>query len=162
MEAGDWVRACPPTRGHPSCPAPTPCYPDPPPAQPHPPMLSQLVPSWPPWGSDHSQGSASHPERGRAWGNTFLIVSLPFMGCQGAQAIAAPSPHRPFPLHSLCLFSFPPRPPSRTPTRCPTDALQMGPRQPPAWGPAPSCPGFPAAWPAGPSERGPSSKCWRS
>lgn len=49
---------------------------------------------------------------GRAEGNTFLIVSLPFMGCQGAEA-AAP---RPFPLRSLCLFSFPPRPPLRTPT----------------------------------------------
>lgn len=53
------------------------------------------------------------PPRGeRAEGNTFLIVSLPFMGCQGAEA-AAP---RPFPLRSLCLFSFPPRPPLRTPT----------------------------------------------
>ena len=52
------------------------------------------------------------PRGGRAEGNTFLIVSLPFMGCQGAEA-AAP---RPFPLCSLCLFSFPPRPPLRTPT----------------------------------------------
>lgn len=52
------------------------------------------------------------PCGGQAEGNTFLIVSLPFMGCQGAEA-AAP---RPFPLAHLCLFSFPPWPPSRTPT----------------------------------------------
>lgn len=64
---------------------------------------------WPLLGSGHSQGSASHPHAGAGRGKHIPhCVSLPFMGCQGAEA-AAP---RPFPLCSLVfiLISSPPPP----------------------------------------------------
>lgn len=94
------------------------CCPDPRPhALPPPaPMVSQRVPPGPCWGLAILRALHPTPVRGTAEGNTFLIVSLPFMGCQGAEA-AAP---RPFPLARLCLFSFPPALLSAgTPTRLP-------------------------------------------
>lgn len=67
------------------------------------------------------------PCGGRAEGNTFLIVSLPFMGCQGAEA-AAPLP---FPLRSLVFILISSQAPLEHPhPACPTDALQMGARRP--------------------------------
>lgn len=88
------------------------CCPDPPPSTAPTPMLLQHVPPGPCWGLAILRALPPTPVRGRAEGNTFLIVSFPFMGCQGAEAAA---PH-PFPLVRLCLFSFPPQPPLRTPT----------------------------------------------
>lgn len=107
----DWISA-PPAQGCPSCLSPLPFAAQTPALTAPAPMLFQHVPPGPCWGLAILRALPPTPMRGRAEGNTFLIVSLPFMGCQGAEATA---PH-PFPLAYLCLFSFPPQPPLRTPT----------------------------------------------
>lgn len=142
-------KGAPPALGCPSCPAP-------PfwllPLLAPPPVLFQHVPPGPCWGLAILRALPPTPTRGdgRAEGNTFLIVSLPFMGCQGAEA-AAP---RPFPLRSLFILISSPAPLANPHPACPTDALQMGARRPLRPQPLPALDFLQPRTTQGPPERG--------
>lgn len=132
MESGDGDGPHPKL---PFLPAPhPPLLPRAPSAHPPPPMPRWPVPPGPSGGLAVLRALPPTP----CGGNTFLIVSLPFMGCQGARA-AAP---RPFPLLTVfILISSPAPPPQEPPPSCPTDAPQMGARQA-AWAQPLPAPGF--------------------
>lgn len=118
-----------PTPSCPSCPLPAPLAAQSPTRT----ARSSACAPWPLWGSGRSQGSASHPARGKHIPH--CVTSL-----HGLPRGPAAAP-RPFPLCSLCLFSFPPCPPQEPPPSCPTDAPQMGARQA-AWAQPLPAPGF--------------------